>query len=173
MPRPSRGGRDAATLTGPCAALALCDGFESAPVGGADPTWLRWAVGAPDLTGTGTLAIDDAQHHAGARSVKVTRPRAAYSNHIFLTSRAVIETLGPVVWGRFYLRLADALGDGHVTFLAMSDGADGGKHLRMGGQAKILMWNRESDDATLPALSPTGIAASLALPTNRWLASSS
>ena len=54
-------------------------------------------------------------------------------------------------------------------FGAARDAADGGKHLRMGGQAKILMWNRESDDATLPALSPTGIAASLPLPTDRWL----
>jgi hypothetical protein len=41
--------------------------------------------------------------------------------------------------------------------------------VRMGGQSKILMWNRESDDATLPALSPAGIAASLPLPTNQWL----
>jgi len=33
---------------------------------------------------------------------------------------------------------------------------------------KILMYNRESDDATLPDLSPTGIAASTALPTGAW-----
>jgi hypothetical protein len=31
------------------------------------------------------------------------------------------------------------------------------------------MWNRESDDATMPALSPAGIALSEPLPTNRWL----
>ena len=30
------------------------------------------------------------------------------------------------------------------------------------------MYNRESDDATLPALSPDGIAASKALPTGDW-----
>src|SRR5262249_14543206 len=58
---------------------------------------------------------------------------------------------------------------GHVTFLAMKDANDGGKYLRMGGQAKILMWNRESDDATAPALSPTGIAMSRVLPTGQWL----
>jgi hypothetical protein len=51
----------------------------------------------------------------------------------------------------------------------MPDSAQGaGKHLRIGGQSKILMYNRESDDATLPDLSPQGIAASTPLPTGDW-----
>lgn len=51
----------------------------------------------------------------------------------------------------------------------MPDSAQGeNKHLRIGGQSKILMYNRESDDATLPDLSPQGIAASSALPTGSW-----
>lgn len=51
----------------------------------------------------------------------------------------------------------------------MPDSSQGsGKHLRIGGQSKILMYNRESDDATLPDLSPQGIAASTALPTGSW-----
>jgi hypothetical protein len=51
----------------------------------------------------------------------------------------------------------------------MPDTAQGSnKHLRIGGQSKILMYNRESDDATLPDLSPQGIAASTALPTGTW-----
>lgn len=51
----------------------------------------------------------------------------------------------------------------------MPDSAQGAnKHLRIGGQSKILMYNRESDDATLPDLSPQGIAASKALPTGDW-----
>jgi len=162
----ARGGDEAGGAR-PCVALALCDDFEGAAAGG-PPDPARWAVGAPDTTGTGTLAIDDAQHHSGARSVKVTG-KGGYSNHIFITNAAAIGALGPVVWARFYLRLASALGDGHATFLAMKDGHDGGKHLRMGGQASILMMNRESDDATLPALSPMGIAASEPLPTDRWL----
>lgn len=160
-----------ATAGGPraCATLALCDDFEGAAVGG-PPSSATWTVGAPDVTGTGALAVDDSQHHSGARSVKVTG-QGGYSNHIFFTNAAVIATLAPIVWGRFYVRLTDALGDGHVTFLAMKDGEAGasGKHLRMGGQSKILMWNRESDDATLPALSPAGIAESEPLPTGQWL----
>jgi hypothetical protein len=51
----------------------------------------------------------------------------------------------------------------------MPDSAQGSnKHLRIGGQSKILMYNRESDDATLPDLSPQGIASSTALPTGAW-----
>jgi hypothetical protein len=51
----------------------------------------------------------------------------------------------------------------------MPDSAQGAKkHLRIGGQSKILMYNRETDDATLPDLSPQGIAASKPLPTNAW-----
>jgi hypothetical protein len=150
-----------------CGALALCDDFEGAAVGSKpDPT--KWTVGAPNVTGTGELAIDDSQRHSGARSVKVTG-QGGYSNHIFLTNTTAIAKLGPIVWARFWMRLSDALGEGHTTFLAMTDAADGGKHVRMGGQSKIVMWNRESDDATLPALSPTGIAASRALPAGQWL----
>jgi hypothetical protein len=43
-----------------------------------------------------------------------------------------------------------------------------GDHLRIGGQSSILMYNRESDDATLPDLSPQGIATSEALPAGTW-----
>ena len=51
----------------------------------------------------------------------------------------------------------------------MPDSAQGtNKHLRIGGQSKILMYNREIDDATLPDLSPQGIATSLPLPTGTW-----
>ena len=51
----------------------------------------------------------------------------------------------------------------------MPDPAQGtNKHLRIGGQSSILMYNRESDDATLPELSPQGIATSASLPTGAW-----
>lgn len=68
-----------------------------------------------------------------------------------------------------YRKASKALTDSHVSFITMPDSAQGAKkHLRIGGQSKILMYNRESDDATLPDLSPNGIAASKALPTNTW-----
>ena len=66
-------------------------------------------------------------------------------------------------------KASKAFTDSHVTFITMPDSAQGSKkHLRIGGQSKILMFNRESDDATLPDLSPQGIATSKALPANSW-----
>jgi hypothetical protein len=56
---------------------------------------------------------------------------------------------------------------GHITFLAMHDTIDG-QDLRMGGQSGILMWNRELGDATLPELSPSGIALSTAPAVETW-----
>lgn len=51
----------------------------------------------------------------------------------------------------------------------MTDSAQAaGKHLRIGGQDQILMYNRETDDATLPDLSPQGVASSEALPVGAW-----
>lgn len=51
----------------------------------------------------------------------------------------------------------------------MPDTAEGSnEHLRIGGQEQILMYNRQVDDATLPDLSPQGVASSEALPTGSW-----
>jgi hypothetical protein len=147
-----------------CGAAVVCDDFEKGVVGQPPPS--PWTVSAPSCTGTGALAIDDSQAHSGVRSVKVTGA-GGYCNHIFFGTSAP-EPLQDSLWARFFVRLDTALGDGHVTFLAMKDAHDG-KDLRMGGQSKILMYNRESDDATLPALSPAGIAKSLVPPTGQWM----
>lgn len=62
-----------------------------------------------------------------------------------------------------------ALTSSHVSFITMPDSAQSaGKHLRIGGQNSILMFNREQDDATLPDLSPQGTASSTALPAGSW-----
>jgi hypothetical protein len=79
-----------------------------------------------------------------------------------------IATLGPVVYGRFFVRPSTAIGDQHVTFMSMRDAADNNSELRMGGQSGTLMWNRKSDDATLPELSPVGISMGKALPALTW-----
>lgn len=51
----------------------------------------------------------------------------------------------------------------------MPDSAEGtNKHLRFGGMDQIMIYNRESDDATLPDLSPQGIATSANLPAGSW-----
>jgi len=50
----------------------------------------------------------------------------------------------------------------------MPDTTESGKHLRVSGQEGIIEYNRESDDATLPDLSPQGVASSTGLPTGAW-----
>ena len=149
-----------------CADLPLCDDFEAAAPGG-PPDPATWSVVSPDCSGTGKLAISEEQAHSGARSVKVDGG-GGYCDHVFLAHSAALDSLGPIVHGRFFIRLGAALGDGHVTFAAMNDAANNNSPLRIGGQAKILMWNRASDDATLPVLSPAGIALSVALPVDQW-----
>ncbi|MFO0605085.1 MAG: hypothetical protein U0324_18030 [Polyangiales bacterium] len=139
-----------------CGAFPLCDDFESSPVGGAPA---RWAVVSPNCSGTGRVTVDGAVAHGGSRSVRVDGG-GGYCDHVFLADTAVAPTLGAVVYGRVFVRFSAAFGDGHVTFLTLRDAADGNRDLRMGGQSRIFMWNRESDDATLPELSPAGIARS-------------
>ena len=51
----------------------------------------------------------------------------------------------------------------------MPDAAEGvNQHLRFGGMSEIMMWNRQDNDATLPDLSPQGIATSANLPAGSW-----
>ncbi|MBL9105709.1 MAG: hypothetical protein JNL82_32605 [Myxococcales bacterium] len=161
----------AASETGPpaggCTDLPLCDDFESAAPGG-PPDAALWTVTSPNCSGAGALQVDDVEAHGGARSLRVDGG-GGYCDHVFIANTSAIEQIGPVVYGRLWLRFGAALGQGHVTFLTLRDSADsGGKDLRMGGQSEIFMWNRESDDATLPALSPAGIAMSGAPTPGQW-----
>ncbi len=119
----------------------------------------------PDCSGTGAIAVDDSQAHSGTRSLLVTGA-AGYCNHVFFGT-SVVEQLTGAVWARFYVRLATPLDADHATFLAMRD-ANGDDDLRMGGQDSVLMWNRQSDDATLPEMSPAGTALSLAPSPLAW-----
>ncbi|KAG9249251.1 hypothetical protein BJ878DRAFT_579544 [Calycina marina] len=73
------------------------------------------------------------------------------------------------VYVRTYLKVTKALTASHVPFITIPDSAQGtNKHLRIGNQSSILMYNRESNDAALPDLSPQGIATSATLTVNEW-----
>jgi len=147
-----------------CGSAVVCDDFEDAAPGG-PPDPARWTVASPDCSGTGSLAVDGAEAHTGARSLRIDGA-GGYCNHVFIASDSIAGIAGPV-HGRFWIRPADPLGDGHVTFMAMRDAA-ADSDVRMGGQSRILMWNRERDDATLPELSPTGIGDTLPLAAGAW-----
>lgn len=144
-----------------CVTAPFCEGFESS---GSSFSPL-WAVGSPNCSGSGTATVDSTVAHTGTRSAKVTGG-GSYCNHIFLSTRA-ISTLGPQVFVRFFFRLDKPFGSGQVNFLAMKERAQG-KDLRFGGHSQVLVWNRESDGATLPELSPAGLRTSLAPSPNAW-----
>jgi hypothetical protein len=141
-------------------ACFACDDFEHGTVGA--PPGGIWSISTPNCSGTGSVAIDDAQAHGGSRSVKVVGA-GGYCNHVFFATPLPARA---VTWFRFFVRFDAPLGDGHTTFLAMRN-ADG-KDLRMGGQNRALMFNRESDDATLPEMSPAGTAKSIAPAARTW-----
>jgi len=143
---------------------SLCESFEAMTGEQLDATW---ELAASNCMGTGSVSVDSAQAHSGTRSIRVDGA-GGYCNHVFFRPTAALWSPGAVVYARFYVRFEQPLTQSHVTFLAMHDSQEM-KDLRMGGQSEILMWNRESDDATLPELSPTGIAASVKPSPGQWL----
>ena len=154
-----------ATPTGTgCGAAAFCDGFEGQT--GSTPSG-AWQASYPDCQGTGTVAVDHTVAHDGSTSLRVDGG-SGYCNHAFALNTAGITAAGEVKYVRLYVRHTTALPTGHVAFATMTDSADGGKHLRLGGQNQALQWNRESDDATLPEQSPAGVAQSVPLPVDQW-----
>jgi hypothetical protein len=158
---PATGGADAAADT--CAGADFCDSFESAGAA-LDPA--RWSVVSPNCSGTGVVELDSATAHTGTNSLRV-RGSGGYCNHVFATPVTSIPSANPL-YGRLYVRFERALTAAHVTFATLRDAGEA-KDLRIGGQSEILMWNRESDDATLPELSPAGIALSVKPAVNEWL----
>jgi hypothetical protein len=147
-----------------CGSAVVCDGFENQAAG--TPSG-DWSLNFPNCSGSGTAAVDTTTAHAGGKSLKVTGA-SGYCNHVFVASTKTLTGIGPVWYARFYVRHTTALPAQHVTFVAMRDASDGNNDLRMGGQNSALQWNRQSDDATLPAQSPTGVALSVPLATNTW-----
>ncbi|KAH8812208.1 hypothetical protein F5884DRAFT_728982 [Xylogone sp. PMI_703] len=137
----------------------ISDNFDS----GWDQT--KWPIYAPDCNQGGTVTLDTTTGHSGTNSIKVTSP-GGYCGHIFFGTTQVPSG---DVYVRVWLKASLALTSNHVSFITMPDTAEGSnKHLRIGGQSQILMYNREVDDATLPDLSPQGIASSEPLPTGTW-----
>lgn len=142
----------------------FCEDFEAQT--GTTPAG-RWNTAVPNCSGTGVATVDSAVAHTGAKSVKVTG-RAGYCNHAFVGTSLSDVPPGGSLFVRYWVRHSTALPPDHVTFVAMHDPNDGNRDLRMGGQNRALQWNRESDDATLPAQSPVGVSMSVPLPVNTW-----
>jgi hypothetical protein len=126
------------------------------------PTWTT--TYAPCQPGAGKNSLDNTVSFSGTNSL-LTNGGANFCDHVFLSSSLAAVTGDLFV--RFRIRLSTALPSGHMTFLAMTDSLTG-KNVRMGGQSGVFMFNRETDDATLPTLSPTGISLSVTPQANTW-----
>ncbi|KAH6609785.1 carbohydrate-binding module family 1 protein [Trichoderma cornu-damae] len=124
-----------------------------------------WPTYAPSCNQGGSVSLDTTVAHSGSNSIKVVGGPNGFCGHIFFGTTKV--PTGDVYVG-VWLRLETALNNDHVTFIIMPDNAQGGDDLRIGGQSQVLDYNRESDDATLPDLSPQGIASSVNLPTGSF-----
>ena len=124
-----------------------------------------WTTYAPDCNQGGKVTLDTSQAHSGKNSIRVDGA-GGYCGHIFVGTTKVPSG---DVYVRTWLRAQKAFTSSHVTFITMPDSAQAAKkHLRIGGQNSILMFNREQDDATLPDLSPQGVAASKGLAAGSW-----
>ncbi|HZR39124.1 MAG TPA: cellulose binding domain-containing protein [Ktedonobacteraceae bacterium] len=147
-----------------CSGATFCDNFENQT--GTTPSGV-WQVTFPNCQGTGTVTVDHTVAHSGSTSIRVDGHNG-YCNHALFATQSAFTGVGPDLFVRFFVRHTTALPTGHVAFLTMQDANDGGNDLRFGGQNGALQWNRQSDDATLPAQSPAGVALSTPLPTNQW-----
>ncbi|CAN8100066.1 unnamed protein product [Discula destructiva] len=143
----------------PFSLAQISDDFEA----GWDQT--KWPIYAPDCNQGGKITLDTTVAHSGKNSLRVDGG-GGYCGHIFFgTTQVPTGDLYVRVW----LKATKALTANHVSFITHPDASLGtNKHLRIGGQSSIMMYNRESDDATLPDLSPQGIASSGALPAGSW-----
>jgi len=144
-------------------AVVLNEGFENmTTISG------TWEEKYPNCKGTSTGSIDTSQAHGGKNSLKINGA-FGYCNHIWVGSSLDLSSVGSTWYFRMFIRHTTALGPNHVAFIAMKDANDQNKDIRIGGQNKMLQWNRENDDATLPTQSPQGVAKSVPLPTGKWV----
>ena len=147
---------------------ALCDDFEGVAAG-MPPDASKWTatVLSDCMSNAPKPVVDASQHHSGAQSLKVAGT-ASYCDYAMVGNSAAFKAIGNVVYGRYFVRFETALPAGHTAFMIFPDAVNG-HALRMGGQNSALQWNRQSDDATLPAQSPVGIGLSKVPPVATWM----
>lgn len=136
------GGGGAATADF-CAArpgLAFCETFEALPAGpaSANPPW------TPSINGDGTLTIDAGVAHSGSHSLQVHG--SGFSTFLVLARDSLPAMSGPL-HVRVFVRMADAMTDGHNTlFVADLNAAPGtGNAFRLGEMNAMLMYTVSGD----------------------------
>lgn len=135
-----------------CRAGDVCLDFNALPSLAAAADWKE---AEPNCKGTSTLNLDKAFDPAKMQTLRVDA-QGGYCNHAFLSYSRADYFKNAELYIRFYWAIRKALTDAHVTFVTFHDAKEN-KDIRWGGQASVSIWNRESDDATVPELSPQGI----------------
>lgn len=143
-------------------APSFADSFEQA----AALDMARYEIVTKDCSGTGMAMVDASTGHTGTHSLRI-QGGGGYCNHVFVRPKLLANALPSPLYARVFVKIMTAFTENHVTFAAIHDMRED-KDLRLGGQKQVLIWNRESDDATLPELSPTGVMLSAALPPGDW-----
>ncbi|MEP7050105.1 MAG: hydrolase [Pseudomonadota bacterium] len=167
-PNASSAGAAGLGAGGAAQAASFSDDFEGiAPGMPPDPSKWSATVLTDCMSNAPKPTIDASQHHSGAQSLKVAGT-ASFCDYAMVGNSAAFKAVGSVVYGRYFVRFETALPAGHTAFMIFPD-AMTGHALRMGGQNSALQWNRQADDATLPAQSPAGVALSKAPPVATWM----
>ena len=159
----------AGTGGGSTTTAVFSDDFESGTVGAApDATkWIPTKFTDCDSQATNKPVIDDSQHHSGAHSLKIAGV-TNFCDYVMVGNQSAFQSIGNVVYGRYYVRFETALSMAHVGFTVFTD-QTASNALRLGGQSGALEWNRQMGDATLPSQSPAGIAMSKVPPVGTWM----
>jgi hypothetical protein len=126
-----------------CATLPFCDDFESGTAGGA-PDASKWTV---DLNfGTGTVQIDGAQKHAGAKSLHVV-PNGNFHTMAMAKGAPLFPLPAGALFGRVYVRLAKAMSTAHVIWIEAGSIMNDTAETRIGANLGELDVNRMPGDA--------------------------
>ncbi len=157
-----------------CSSLPLCDGFESDTAGG-PPGSTLWTLSAElgcQTVPSGAITIDNTVAHSGSNSVKVEGQ--ANSCGIWFGNSSVFAKLGKSFFVRFYIRFGGSPGGGHANYTAMRDAnisttPEDQADTSLGIIQELMIWNRRSDDASLPDQDPMGLGDTQAPPAmNTW-----
>jgi hypothetical protein len=156
----------------PCAGEVLCDDFESSPAGLA-PNAALWSIPTIDCTGLGSLKVDDSDAHSGKHSVKVTNQfeggAPSYCDHVFFGNSSAFSPARGLkdFYVRFFFKLSNMVGNGHSTFVTMTDRNHANEHVRVGFINQVFTWNLQpfsGADASFPdTYSPDNTSAGAAL----------
>jgi hypothetical protein len=119
---------------------------------------MGWKEAAPNCKGSSTLKLD-AMFDPNKEKALRFDAQGGVCNHLFFAYSDSAYFQASDLYIRFYWAISQPLSDAHVTFITLHDSKEN-RDLRWGGQAKVAIWNRESDDATVPTLSPQGIQKS-------------